>query len=263
MSEKLVNLSIEDGIAFVTLNRPDKHNALNLAMFQAIDKTIKEIKTNRHVRVVIVSGSGENFCSGLDVKSVLANKSNGLKLLWKWLPGNANLAQRVSIGWRRLNVPVIMALHGKCWGGGMQIALGGDFRIASPDSSLSIMESRWGLIPDMGGTPALLECVAGDQAMKLAMTSEVIDANQALSIGLITQVSDIPLQAAKVLAKQLLERSPDTNRVIKHVYHKIWSVNERKILAKETINQIKVITGKNQMIAVKRAQGQSSIEFKL
>jgi enoyl-CoA hydratase/carnithine racemase len=104
MSENLVNFSIEEGIAFVTLNRPDKHNALNLAMFQAIDKIIKGIKKNRHVRVVIVSGAGENFCSGLDVKSVLANKRNGLKLLWKWLPGNANLAQRVSIGWRRLNV---------------------------------------------------------------------------------------------------------------------------------------------------------------
>ena len=194
----------------------------------------------------MVSGAGENFCSGLDVKSVLANKSNGLKLLWKWLPGNANLAQIVSIGWRRLNVPVIMALHGKCWGGGMQIALGGDFRIASPDSSLSIMESRWGLIPDMGGTASLLECVSGDQAMKLAMTSEVIDASHALSIGLVTEVSELPLQAATVLAKQLLERSPDTNRVIKNVYHKIWSVNERKILAKETLNQIKIIAGENQ-----------------
>jgi enoyl-CoA hydratase/carnithine racemase len=263
MSENLVNLSIEEGIAIVTLNRPVKHNALNIEMFQAIDKIIKGIKVNRHVRVVIVSGAGENFCSGLDVKSVLANKNNGLKLLWKWLPGNANLAQRVSIGWRRLNVPVIMALHGKCWGGGMQIALGGDFRIAAPDSSLSIMESRWGLIPDMGGTPALLECVAGDQAMKLAMTSETVDASQALSIGLITQVSNTPLQAAKVLAKQLLERSPDTNRVIKHLYHKIWSVNERTILAKETLNQLKIIAGKNQRIAVKRELGQSNLEFKL
>jgi enoyl-CoA hydratase/carnithine racemase len=180
-------------------------------MFQAIDKIIKGIKKNRHARVVIVSGAGENFCSGPNVKSVLANKRNGLKLLWKWLPGNANLAQRVSIGWRRLNVPVIMVLHGKCWGEGMQIALGGDFRIASPNSSLAIMESRWGLIPDMRGTPSLLECVSGDQAIKLAMTSETVDTSQALSIGLITQVSEIPLQAANVLAKQLLERSPDTN----------------------------------------------------
>ncbi|WP_416307712.1 crotonase/enoyl-CoA hydratase family protein [Neptunicella sp. SCSIO 80796] len=263
MSENRVTLSIEQGIALVNLNRPEKHNALDLAMFQAIDSVIKKINADRTIRVVIVSANGDSFCSGLDVKSVLADKSSALKLLWKWLPGNANLAQRVSVGWRRLKVPVIMALHGRCWGGGMQIALGGDFRIASPDCSLSIMESRWGLIPDMGGTVALRECVAGDQAIKLAMSSETIDANQALSLGLITQIADSPLQAATELANQLIQRSPDTNRVIKCMYHKIWSVNERKILAKETLNQIKVISGKNQRIAVKRAQGHTDRNFKL
>ncbi|WP_438864820.1 crotonase/enoyl-CoA hydratase family protein [Neptunicella sp.] len=263
MSENRVTLTIEQGIARVILNRPEKHNALDLAMFTAIDNTINQIKANRTVRVVIVAGAGSSFCSGLDTKSVLTNKTGALKLLFKWLPGNANLAQRVCIGWRRLNVPVIMALHGKCWGGGMQIALGGDFRITTPDCSLSIMESRWGLIPDMGGTVALRECVAADQAIKLAMTSEIIDPNQALSIGLITQVATDPQQVAIELAKQLVERSPDTNRLIKRVYHQIWCPHERRILAKETLNQIKIIVGKNQRIAVKRAQGNHDIEFKL
>ena len=262
MTDNLINFQLQDGIAHVTLNRPDKHNALNMAMFEAIDKVIKSIKKNKNVRVVIVSGEGESFCSGLDVKSVLSNPASALKLLWKWLPGNANLAQRVSIGWRRLNVPVIMALHGKCWGGGMQIALGGDFRIAAENCSLSVMEARWGLIPDMGGTPALLECVAGDHAMKLAMTADVVDADQALGLGLITEVADDPLVAANTLAKKLANRSPDTNQRIKQVYHKIWSVNERRILAKETLNQIRVISGKNQRIAVKREMGHSDLEFK-
>lgn len=263
MSENRVTLTIEQGIARVILNRPEKHNALDLAMFTAIDNTINQIKANRTVRVVIVAGAGSSFCSGLDVKSLLTDKTGALKLLFKWLPGNANLAQRVCIGWRRLNVPVIMALHGKCWGGGMQIALGGDVRIASKDCSLSIMESRWGLIPDMGGTVALRECVAADQAIKLAMTSEIIDPNQALSIGLITQVAEEPLTAAKQLAEQLIQRSPDTNRTIKTMYHKIWCSNQRRILAAETINQIRILLGKNQRIAVKRAQGHNDIEFKL
>lgn len=263
MSENPVNLVIEQGIAYVTLSRPTKHNALNIHMFMAIDKVIKKLKKAHNVRVVIVSGAGESFCSGLDVKSVMSNPRHGLRLLWKWLPGNANLAQRVSVGWRRLGVPVIMVLHGKCWGGGMQIALGGDYRIASPDCSLSIMETRWGLIPDMGGTPALLECVPGDQAMKLAMTSDIVDAEKAKSIGLITDISDTPMEQAQILAQQLTERSPDTNRIIKKVYHKIWSVNERKILAKETVNQIRVLLGKNQRIAVKRAQGKMDAEFKI
>lgn len=262
MSERPVSLTIEKGIAYVTLNRPEKHNALNMSMFLAIDSVLKQLKKERHARVVIVSGSGESFCSGLDIKSVLSNPAHGLRLLRKWLPGNANLAQRVSVGWRRLNIPVIMALHGKCWGGGMQIALGGDFRIASPDCSLSIMESRWGLIPDMGGTPALLECVAGDQAIKLAMTSETISAERAQKIGLITEVAEDPEKAAIALANQLIERSPDSSRRIKKMYHQIWCTNERKILAKETINQIKVLLGKNQRIAVRRAQGKLEQEYK-
>ncbi|WP_158965738.1 crotonase/enoyl-CoA hydratase family protein [Paraglaciecola sp. L3A3] len=262
MSESRVTLTLESGIAKVTLNRPEKYNAIDLAMFQGIDKVIKSIKADPAIRAVIVSAAGENFCTGLDIKSVLSNRSSAFKLLWKWLPGNANLAQRMCIGWRRLNVPVIMVLHGKCWGGGMQIALGGDFRIASPDCSLAIMESRWGLIPDMGGTVALRECVASDQAIKLAMTSEIIDAKQALSMGLITQVAASPMQAATELAKQLLEKSPDSNRAIKHIYHKIWSVNQRKILALETFNQLKILVGKNQRIAVKRQQGHTDIDFK-
>lgn len=262
MSERPVSLTIEKGIAYVTLHRPEKHNALNMSMFLAIDSVIKQLNKERQARVVIVRGSGESFCSGLDVKSVLSNPAHGLRLLRKWLPGNANLAQRVSVGWRRLNIPVIMALHGKCWGGGMQIALGGDFRIASPDCSLSIMESRWGLIPDMGGTPALLECVAGDQAIKLAMTSETISAERAQKIGLITEVAEDPEKAAIALANQLIERSPDSSRRIKKMYHQIWCTNERKILAKETINQIKVLLGKNQRIAVRRAQGKLEQEYK-
>lgn len=263
MSDNRVLISIENGIAYVTLNRPEKHNALDMKMFEAIDDAIKQVKKEQNVRVVIVSGEGESFCSGLDVKSVISSRAGALKLLWKWLPGNANLAQRVSVGWRRLNVPVIMVLHGKCWGGGMQIALGGDFRIASPDCSLSIMESRWGLIPDMGGTPGLKECVSADHAIKLAMTSEVVSAEEALKIGLITQVSDTPQEAAKAFAEHLIARSPDTNRVIKKVYQKIWGAGERNILAKETLNQIKIILGKNQRIAVAREMGKKELHYKL
>lgn len=263
MSEQAVLLTIEEGIARVRLNRPEKHNALNMAMFIAIDNTIKQLNRERSVRVVIVSGEGQSFCSGLDVKSVLSNRRSALKLLFKWLPGNANLAQRVSVGWRRLKVPVIMAIQGKCWGGGMQIALGGDFRVASPDSSLAVMESRWGLIPDMGGTLGLMSYVRGDQAMQLAMSSEPVSAQQALAMGLVSQVANDPMQAATELAEQLKARSPDTNHVIKRMYHRLWSGSERRVLAKETLNQIGILLGKNQSIAVKRKQGRTDIEYRL
>ncbi|MFC3095149.1 crotonase/enoyl-CoA hydratase family protein [Alteromonas sediminis] len=262
MTTQIVTLHTDtDGIAHVKLNRPEKHNALNMEMFFAIDKVIRQIKKDPAIRVVILSGEGPSFCSGLDVQGVLTKPANALKLLWKWLPGNANLAQRVSIGWRRLNVPVIAVLHGNCWGGGMQIALGSDYRIASPDCQLAIMEARWGLIPDMGGTPGLLACVSGDHAMRLAMTAESISAQQAEKIGLISQVSNTPLDDAQAMAKQLVARSPDTNGVIKRVYHGLWAGNERRILAKETLNQIKILFGKNQRIAVKRELGKTDIPF--
>lgn len=261
MSDSLVQLQIEQQIAHVRLNRPDKHNALNMSMFQAIDNTIRQLKRRRDVRVVIVSGAGESFCSGLDVKSVLSNKKDPLKLLWKWWPGQANLAQRVSVGWRQLKVPVIMVLHGKCWGGGMQIALGADYRIVSEDCSLAIMEARWGLIPDMGGTLGLQQCMSMDQAMKLAMTAEPVSAQQAKAIGLVTQVTDEPLQIAQELAEQLKQRSPDSNYQIKKLYQSVWTPKSAKVLAGETISQWKILLGKNQKIAVKRAMGNRDIPY--
>ena len=257
-----IAISVEKGIAHVQFNRPEKHNALNMAMFHAIDGAIKSLSRRKDIRVVIVSGNGVSFCSGLDVKSVMSSPSNSLKLLWKWLPGNANLAQRVSVGWRRRKVPVIMALHGKCWGGGMQIALGGDYRIASPDTSLSIMEAKWGLIPDMGGTPGLEACVAADHAIRLAMTAEPISAQQALSYNLISSISDNPVEDAKKLASKLVARSPDTNATVKAMYHKIWTKEERRILAKESLNQVKILMGKNQKIAVKRELTGTDIPYK-
>ncbi|MBD1389312.1 crotonase/enoyl-CoA hydratase family protein [Neiella sp. HB171785] len=255
-------MSIDSGIAHVSLNRPEKHNALDMAMFVAIDDVIKTIGRNSSIRAVVVSGNGPSFCSGLDVKSVLSDSKSAIKLLWKWLPGNANLAQRVCVGWRRLKVPVIMALHGKCWGGGMQIALGGDYRIAARDCSLAVMEARWGLIPDMGGTLALRECLGADQAMLLAMTAAPLRARQARKLGLVTEVVDQPIAAAMALAEQLAARSPDTNRAIKAVYHRAWCPAERRILAQETLNQIRIIAGKNQRIAVRREQGQHDLQFK-
>lgn len=261
METQRVTLSIENQIAFVNLNRANKHNALDLPMFYAIRDVIKQIKKDKRIRVVLVSGNGESFCSGLDIKSVMAKPINGLKLLWKWWPFKPNLAQIVTVGWRQIKVPVIMVLHGKCWGGGMQIALGGDFRIAAPDTSLSIMEAKWGLIPDMGGTPALVEILAVDQAMKLAMTAETLNAKQAMDVNLITQVSAEPMQDALALAEVLVERSPDTNRRIKKMYHKIWCRRQGTILASESINQWKILFSRNRNIAVKKALGNKTVNY--
>jgi len=252
MNDECITLLIEDDIAFVTLDRPKKRNALDMEMFRSIDKISRRIKKDRDIRAVIVQANGEDFCSGLDIKSVMSDKSSALSLLGKWLPGQANLAQRVSYNWRKIPVPVIMVIQGRCWGGGLQIALGADFRFSTPGANFSIMEGKWGLIPDMGANLALRELVAKDVALKLTMTAEVISAQAALDCGLITHVSDQPLQEAMQLARQIIERSPDAVAAVKKLYHRNWFRAEWLMLAKESYYQVKILLGKNQKIAVRK-----------
>ena len=163
-------------------------------------------------------------------------------------PGGANLAQRVSTGWRELPVPVIMAIEGRCWGGGLQIALGADFRIAHPDASLSIMEGKWGLIPDMGGTLALRTLLNQDIAKKLAMTAEELTGEQALALGLITELDQQPLEKAWQLATQICRQSPDAVSAVKRLYNKSWWSRPGTALARESGYQLRVLAGKNQKL---------------
>ena len=252
MNEQCVTLKIANKIAFVHFNRPEKRNALDMAMFNTIDRTIRKLKRDRNIRAVIVQANGEDFCSGLDVKSVMSSRTSSMSLLKKLFPGQANLAQRVSYNWRKVPVPVIMVIHGRCWGGGLQIALGADFRFATPDSSFSIMEGKWGLIPDMGANLAMRELVTKDVALKLAMTAEIMTAEAALDYGLITGVSDDPLQQAMALVGQLAERSPDAIAAVKKLYHGTWFRAEWLMLARESFYQIRILLGKNQARAVKK-----------
>ena len=252
MDKQRVILEIENDIAFVTLNRAKKRNALDMAMFSAIDRVSRQLRRNREIRAVIVMGNGEDFCSGLDIKSVMRQRSSVLALLAKWLPGKANLAQRVSYNWRKIPVPVIMVIQGRCWGGGLQIALGADFRFATTDATFSIMEGKWGLIPDMGANLALRELVSKDIALKLAMTAEVVSAQTALELGLVTNVSPEPLEQAKQLARQIIERSPDAVAAVKKLYQQNWFKAEWLMLARESFYQVRILLGKNQGKAVKK-----------
>ena len=257
-----VTVAVESGIARVRLNRADKRNALDLDMFRSIAAAQAEVRRQAGVRAVILQGEGEDFCTGLDVTAMMSDRKAMIRLLWKWLPWQTNLAQQVSVGWRRLPVPVIAAIQGRCWGGGMQIALGADFRIAHPDASFSVMEGKWGLIPDMGGTLALREITQRDHAMRMAMTAETLDATAALGMGLVTELSAEPEQSAQQLASLLSQRSPDAVAAVKRLYRKSWSGSEGAALARETLYQWRILAGANQAIAVKRQLGKD-IPFKL
>lgn len=259
----MVSLEILNNIAYVTLNRPDKQNALSVEMFGQLDKHIKQIRKQRSIRAVVIRGEGAHFCSGLDVKSVMAKPFNILKLLFKWLPGNANLVQRVVLGWHTLPVPVIALMQGNSFGGGLHIALGADIRIAKNNTQVAIMESRWGLCPDMGSSPLLLGLSQYDHALLLSCQGEPINAEQACKLGLITELADNPEQRCLEIIEQLQTRSPDALAAIKRVNQASFHYNRRRILAKETWSQIKLLLSKNTRIAMHNATKDEPKPYKL
>ncbi len=253
-----ISLTLENQVAQVQMDRPEKRNALDMEMFRAIAEVQGKLARERGLRAVILSGSGVDFCSGLDVRALMKDRAGMIRLLWKWFPWRANLAQQVSVGWRTLPVPVFAAVQGRCWGGGLQIALGADFRFVHPAASLSIMEGRWGLIPDMGGTLALRELMERDQAMWLAMSAEEFSGTRAKELGLATALAEDPLGTALEAARQLLERSPDTVAAIKRLYRKSWTGGSGAVLARESWYQVRILRGSNQRIAVHRQTGKDT-----
>ncbi len=243
-----VETEIKQQVAYVKLTRPEKRNALDMDMFKAIVNTIKDLRKDRTIRAVIVTGEGEDFCSGLDVKSMMKSSTGPLKLLKKINPWSANLAQRVSVDWQKINAPVIMVIHGRCWGGGLHIALGGDIRIATPDASLSIMEGRWGLIPDMAGLLALRTHCRIDVAKELTMTAKLIDGTAAQKAGLVTHINNDPMAMAQEFAHEICQQSPDSVAAVKKLYNKSWIGGKGTVLMRETFYQLRVILGKNSRI---------------
>ena len=217
-SRSRIALDIKDQIAFVRLNRADKLNALDMPMFEAIVKVTKQLKKNKDIRAIILSGEGAAFCSGLDVKSMFKNPLAAVKLLVKPGARVSNLAQDVSFLWREIPVPVIAVTHGKCWGGGFQIALGADFRYSTPDCEFSIMESRWGLIPDMGGTITLRELASIDIIKELAMTAKIFKGEEAKQYGLVTHIFDDPMTEAIKFAELAVDKYPDSPKALRYYF---------------------------------------------
>jgi len=258
-----VQVEIKDQIAHVTLQRADKLNALDMPMFEALRQAAKDLAKNKSIRGVILSGEGKAFCSGIDVKSMLKNPVAALKLLVK--PGTkfSNLAQDVSYLWREVPVPVIAVTHGKCWGGGMQIALGADFRYSSKDCTFSIMETKWGLIPDMAGSLGLRELMPIDKAKEITMTSEILDAQKAQAYNLVTRVCVDPTQEAIDFLTSLKVKSPDAISLTKKLYNGAWLSTVRQALNLETKLQRKLIGRHNQKLSGPIHAGQREVsEYK-
>jgi enoyl-CoA hydratase/carnithine racemase len=252
---QIVSISYEAAhVAHVQLNRPEKKNALSLEMFEALPNAAAGISEDRETRVVVISGRGGDFCAGLDLAmfQYFAPRIAEIRETLTNPPAGecANFFQKPVTCWQDLPQPVVAAIDGVCFGGGMQLALAADFRIASPEARFSIMETRWGLIPDMGISRSLPKLMRADQAKELIMTARVIDAKEALSLGLITRIADDPVRSALDLASSLATRSPDAIQASKKLVDNGWSGSAVETLALEARLQAQIIGGPNQVEAV-------------
>jgi len=246
----LVTIAIKDHVADVRLNRPDKYNALNPAMFQAVIEAGKAVAENRSIRAVVLSGEGRGFCAGLDFEGfVEMGKDGGIGLLERTKDGPANAAQMTGYVWKQVPVPVIAAIHGVAFGGGLQIALGTDIRFASPDARLSVMEITWGIIPDMSGTQTMRDLVRLDVAKELTFTGRIVEAAEAARLGLVTRVCNDPLAEAHTLAREIADRSPHAVAAAKRLLETAWHSSIEEGLKLEETLQLTLMGTPNQIEA--------------
>ena len=256
--EERVSISVSEGVADVRLVRADKMNALDQAMFEALVAATVRLSQDQSVRVVVLSGEGRAFCAGLDMGRFAAMKEkggNGIpggenRDLTARTHGQANFAQQAVWGWRQLPVPVIAAIHGVAFGGGFQLALGADMRFLSSDARMSVMEIKWGLVPDMAGTPILASLVRDDILRDLTYTGRIFSAQEAMAYGLATRICDDPRAAALEVAREIAGKSPDAIRAAKRLLNKL-SVDPGPALLAESVEQQKLIGSANQTEAVR------------
>jgi enoyl-CoA hydratase/carnithine racemase len=259
MNSKRVQVELDGRVALVALTRPEKHNALDQAMFEAIAGAAEQLAAEPGVRAVVVHGDGPSFCSGIDVSALASDRGlDGPSDVVRDVPNRFQLA---AYGWIQLPVPVIAAVHGNCLGGGLQIALAADIRIATPDARLSVMEVKWGLIPDMSITRTLPRLVSIDVAKELTYTGRVLSGAEAHELGLVTHVDPDPLAAAHALAEDIAGRSPDAVRGAKRLFEESWTARADESLALEAEIQLGLIGSPNQLAAVTAGVTRQPAEF--
>lgn len=259
--QQRVELERDGNVAEVRLSRPEKHNALDFAMFEAIGEAIDELADDPSVRAVVLHGEGPSFCSGLDFPSFIAEGRPVDEMLFRRDGEIANLAQRVAYGWQTLPMPVIAAVHGNCIGGGAQIALAADIRMIEPGARISIRETHWGLIPDMGITRSLPRLVRADVAKELVLTARILDGEEAVRIGLGTKLTNEPLAVAREFAAEIAALCPDATRRAKQLLERGWDMDAAGSLALEEELQRELLGTPNQMKAVQAAFTKEPAKF--
>ena len=246
-----VDLTVESHVAHVTMTRGDKMNALDPEMMQALVETGEGLMAREDIRAVVLSGEGRSFCAGLDVASFGGMAGGDPEaLLMPRTHGDANLFQQVALVWRKLPVPVVAAVQGVCIGGGLQIALGADIRVAAPDLQMSVMELKWGIVPDMGGMVTMRRLVRGDVIRRLTYTHEMFGAEAARDWGFVTEIAEDPLARARALAAEIASKSPSAIRAAKRLIEMAEDASSDEVLLAESREQVALMGKPHMMEAV-------------
>lgn len=248
MAEPRVTITVEDGVADVQLARPDKMNALDPSMFRDISAAIAQLSATAGLRAVVLSGAGKAFCAGLDMGSMAGGVDMGdIRVRTHDL---ANDFQQVAWGWRTLAVPVIAAAHGVVFGGGLQILAGADIKIAAPGTRFSVMEMKWGLVPDMAGIALWRTTVRDDVLRELTFTAREFSSDEAAAFGFVTRIAADPLAEARALARSIANRSPQAVRGAKRLLNAMPEQGSAALLQAESDEQAKLIFQPAQLEAV-------------
>ncbi len=254
---KTLQVAIAQNILTITLSRPQKKNAMSFEMMHELIAVARYVTKDKLLRAVVITGAEGTFCTGIDLDD-LNQPKNQAYALWELAKPWQSLFQRVCLVWRELPVPVIAALEGHCIGAGLQLALACDVRVSTPDCKLSIMEAKWGLVPDMGLTQSALNVVNVDVLKELAMSARIIDGQYAKQVGLVSHCSELPLEHAQQLAAEFAQRSPDAVLASKRVINAMHQ-QSALTLYQEKIWQIKLMLGRNRKMALKKAKDASAI----
>lgn len=251
--EQRVTLEVSHGVADVRLVRTGKANALDGAMFDALIDCGNRLKETAGLRAVVISGEGKGFCAGIDM-GVLAEMKNGaiagVTDLVRRTHGLCNRFQYAAWVWREVPAPVIAAVHGFALGGGFQLALAADMRFVTSEAKFSLMEIKWGLVPDMGATQLLCHLAREDLIRELAYTGRIFDGKAAFDYGFATRLCDDPYAQAMDTAREIAGKSPDAMRALKRLFNGVYDRHARSRLIEETIEQQSLVGSRNQVETV-------------
>lgn len=251
----------DEGVADVRLYRADKMNALDAAMFRALIDTGEMLCAMPQVRAVVLSGEGRAFCAGLDTArfgQMAAGAGSGNPAqstaggnITTRTHGLSNAAQHAVMVWTQVPVPVIAAVHGVAFGGGLQVALGADLRYVTPDARLCVMEIKWGLVPDMGGALLMRTLMRADVIRELTYTGRIVNGVEAQALGLATRVCEDPYQAALETAREMTLKSPHAMRAAKRLLTVADRDDPAAVLLAESVEQAVLIGSPNQAESVR------------